>query len=121
MHFKHNFEKVKIWSDFDPPPLKLKNFNFLVFFLMKASLNVLRYSLSVCCHSPIQKRTATTSPGTSQASPQMVEVRYQVKKGSQQIRKVPITTPSVTKALCSFRHDEFTRFRSFKARKLSVQ
>ena len=20
MHFKHNFEKVKIWSDFSPPP-----------------------------------------------------------------------------------------------------
>ena len=64
---------------------------------------------------PIQKRTATTSPGTWQTSPQMVEVRYQVKKGSQQMRKVPITTPSVTKALCSFRHDELTLFRSFKA------
>ena len=64
---------------------------------------------------PIQKRTATTSPGTSQRSPQMVEVRYQVKKGSQHTRKVPITTPSVTNALCSFRHDEFTRFRSRRA------
>ena len=69
------------------------------------------------CNSPIQNRTATTSPGTSHASPQMVEVRYQVKKGSQQIRKVPITTPSVTKALCSFRQEELTRFRSFKAMK----
>ena len=71
-------------------------------------------------HSPIQKRTATTSPGTSQASPQMVEVRYQVKKGSQHTRKVPITTPSVTKALCSFLHEEFSRFRSFKAENQSL-
>ena len=32
-HFKHNIEKVKIWSDFTPPPPKVKklNFNFLVF------------------------------------------------------------------------------------------
>ena len=61
---------------------------------------------------------ATRTSGQVQASPQMVEVRYQVKKGSQQIRKVPITTPSVTKALCSFRHEVLTRFRSFKAVKL---
>ena len=30
MHFKHNFEKVKIWSDFNPPPPKVKI--FLLFF-----------------------------------------------------------------------------------------
>ena len=30
-------------------------------------------------------------------------MRYQRKKGSQHIRKAPITTPSVTNALCSFK------------------
>ena len=55
--------------------------------------------------------------------------RHQRKKGSQHIRKAPITTPKVTKALCSFksnfefffsawklntfRHDEFMRRLSF--------
>ena len=34
-----------------------------------------------------------------------VKVTYQRKKGSQQRRKAPITTPRVTKALCSFRAD----------------
>ena len=42
--------------------------------------------------------------GQGQRSPQMVTVRYQEKKGSQQRRKAPMTTPRVTKALCSFLH-----------------
>ena len=54
--------------------------------------------------SPIQKRMATMMWGQGHSSPQMVTVRYQVKKGSQHSRKAPITTPSVTKALCSFLH-----------------
>ena len=37
-----------------------------------------------------------------------------MKKGSQQRRKVPITTPSVTKALCSRRHEELRRLRSLR-------
>ena len=47
---------------------------------------------------------ATMMCGQGQRSPQMVTVRYQEKKGSQQRRKAPITTPRVTKALCSFLH-----------------
>ena len=51
------------------------------------------------------KSLDTGPPGHGQYEvPQMVTVRYQVKKGSQQRRKAPITTPSVTKALCSFLH-----------------
>ena len=37
-----------------------------------------------------------------------------MKKGSQQRRKVPMTTPSVTKALCSRRHEELRRLRSLR-------
>ena len=52
-------------------------------------------------------------PGHGQYEvPQMVTVRYQVKKGSQQRRKAPSTMPSVTNALCSFRHDVWMRWRS---------
>ena len=37
-----------------------------------------------------------------------------IKKGSQQSRNVPMTTPRVTKALCSFRQEELRRLRSFR-------
>ena len=53
--------------------------------------------------------------------PQMVTVRYQVKKGSQQRRKAPSTMPSVTKALCSFRHDVWMRCRSRNPETIKVR
>ena len=49
-------------------------------------------------YPPIQKSVATKTSGQVQASPQMVTVRYQEKKGSQHNRKAPITTPRVTNA-----------------------
>ena len=37
-----------------------------------------------------------------------------MKKGSQQSKNVPMTTPSVTKALCSLRQEELRRLRSLR-------
>ena len=50
MHFKHIFEKVKIWSDFTPP-LKLKYFNFLVFIFFEG-FPKWRFIFSVCLGTP---------------------------------------------------------------------
>jgi hypothetical protein len=62
--------------------------------------------LSVELKYPIQKRIETTMSGHGQyVSPQMVTVRYHVKKGNQHSKKAPMTMPKVTKALCSFLQD----------------
>lgn len=43
-----------------------------------------------------------------------------MKKGSQHRRKVPMTTPSVTKALCSRRQEELRRLRSLRTSSIFV-